>query len=100
MVGKALVWAGAGAGVILALAASGPARAACQCACVEGRTQAICEYANELPPLCAFQICPLTPFSTAPISREPVPPSGAQFCSPQMVYNQAASRYEWQSLCR
>ena len=77
-----------------------PAQAACQCACVEGRVQAICESSIDLKPICSPQICQIVPPSLRPIQAPILPPIGASSCGQQQVFNSAAGRYEWRTLCR
>lgn len=84
---------------LLALS-GGAAQADCVCRCVNGQVQAICSSPLDLRPLCAPQLCPITPPTIRPLQMPQLPPLGASSCEQRQVLNPYTGRYEWRTLCQ
>ena len=82
-----------------ALLLTAESRAACVCRCVDGEMQPLCESSIDLPPICPMTVCALVPPSLTPMQPIGIPPLGTSQCSQRQVFNPAARRYEWQSVC-
>jgi hypothetical protein len=74
------------------------AEAACSCQCVNGKAQALCSSALEIPQPCV-QICPPA-VPSATILPPVVPPPGTQQCRVQQVLNPYTHQYEAKQVCR
>jgi hypothetical protein len=86
--------------ILLATVLAASAHADCVCRCVNGQVRPICSNALDLPPICAPQLCALTPPSIAPLQMPSIPPLGTQNCREAQVLNPYSGRYEWRTLCQ
>ncbi len=73
--------------------------ASCRCACVNGSMQSLCTSSLDIPAMC-MGMCPMTPPSIQPLPSLQLPPLGTSQCTQKQVFNQAAGRYEWRSVCQ
>lgn len=74
--------------IILLLATN--ASAACYCVCENGRSVPRCSSTYDVPPYCAYNICPLP----QPRLKQIEPPG----CRSEYVWT--GYRYEWRRVCR
>ncbi|HEY4986769.1 MAG TPA: hypothetical protein VII39_09130 [Bradyrhizobium sp.] len=81
------------------LLVSTTAKASCACRCVDGEMQPLCTSSIDLPPICPMTTCALTPPAIRPIQPPQLPPLGTTQRSQHQVFNPAARRYDWQTVC-
>lgn len=79
---------------------SPPVSANCVCRCINGKVQPICSSTMDLPPMCALEICPLSPPSIQPLAPPTLPPLGTSGCQNKQVLNPYSHQYEWKLICQ
>jgi hypothetical protein len=76
------------------------AEARCVCRCVDGEVVAVCQSANDVPPVCSPSLCPVDSPRVKPTPAPRGPRTGTGQCESRHVFNPATGQYEWKEVCR
>ena len=88
------------AAVFVAAGVASRAEARCVCRCVDGEVRAVCQSANDVPPVCSPSLCPVDSSRVKPTPAPRGPRTSTGHCESRHVFNPATGQYEWKEVCR